>query len=155
MGRVPHGLKLRPPRAAEGERLREIAIAAKSHWGYERDQVLAWVADGDFSPAGLRAKAFVVADVAGTAIAFASLVERGESWILDDLWVDPAWIGRGVGTKLFEECAERARRGGASRLEWEAEPNAVGFYERLGAKHLGESEPTSFGRTVPVMGVEL
>lgn len=40
-------------------------------------------------------------------------------------------------------------------LEWEAEPNAIGFYERVGGRVLRTSEPTIWGRVLPVMGVEL
>ena len=50
---------------------------------------------------------------------------------------------------------EQARQLGATRLEWEAEPNAVGFYEGMGGRYLRESAPTELGRTVPVMGLEL
>jgi hypothetical protein len=39
-------------------------------------------------------------------------------------------------------------------MEWEAEPNAVGFYEKMGRRYSCDSEPTRWGRTVPVMGVE-
>ena len=75
--------------------------------------------------------------------------------MLDDLWVEPAWIGRGVGTKLFEACVNRARELGAERMEWEAEPHSVGFYEKLGAVRLRDSERTTMDRIIPVMGMDL
>ena len=50
---------------------------------------------------------------------------------------------------------ERARELGAERMEWEAEPNSVGFYEKLGARRLHDSAPTEWGRVVPVMGVDI
>jgi hypothetical protein len=53
--------------ADEGERLREIAIAAKSYWGYDLDRVKEWAALGDFSPVGLRQKDVYVAEFEGTA----------------------------------------------------------------------------------------
>ena len=40
-------------------------------------------------------------------------------------------------------------------MEWEAEPNAIGFYEKLGGIYLRESEETEWGRTLSVMGKEL
>jgi GNAT superfamily N-acetyltransferase len=159
VGGVPDRLAvdvtIRPARFDEGERLREIAIAAKSHWGYELTRVRDWAAQSDFSPAGLTAKTFVVAEAGGRAIGFASLLEHGETWILDDLWIEPEWIGRGIGSRLFAGCVERARESGVKRLEWEAEPNAVGFYEKVGGRYVRESEPTAFGRTVPVMELHL
>jgi GNAT superfamily N-acetyltransferase len=151
----PLAVSIRRAHPAEGERLREIAVAAKSHWGYEPERVESWAAQGDFSPEGLSAKAFLVAEAGGRAIGFASLVDRGENCVLDDLWIEPECIGRGVGSKLFEACVTEARHRGATRLEWDAEPNAVGFYERLGARYLRDSEATVFGRVIPVMGLDL
>jgi GNAT superfamily N-acetyltransferase len=70
-------------------------------------------------------------------------------------WVEPAWIGQGIGARLFRHAVERARQLGAKRLEWEAEPNAVGFYERMGGRYLRDSEPSEWGRVLAVMGIDL
>ncbi|HEY6585184.1 MAG TPA: GNAT family N-acetyltransferase [Gaiellaceae bacterium] len=146
---------IRPPRPDEGERLREIAIAAKAHWGYPLEQVRSWADQGDFSAAGLDAKEFLVAEEDGRAVAFASLVGRGAVCVLDDLWVEPAAMGKRVGSALFGAAKERARTLGARTLEWEAEPHAVGFYERMGGRYLRDSPPSEWGRVLPVMGLEL
>lgn len=148
-------LRIRPVRPREGERLREIAVAAKSYWGYDLDRVREWAAMGDFSLEGLRRKDVHVAEVAGRAVGWVAVIPRGEVCWLDDLWVEPDWIGTGVGSSLFRHAAERARQLGASRMEWEAEPNAVGFYEKMGGHHLRDGEPSAWGRVVPVMGIEL
>ena len=148
-------MTLRAARPEEGERLREIAMAAKSNWGYEEEAVRSWAAQGDFSPAGLATKIFLVAEEEGRAVGFASLIPQAELAVLDDLWIEPAWIGRGVGSQLFRACADRARELGAKRLEWEAEPNAAGFYERMGGRYVRDSDPTAFGRVIPVMGLDL
>jgi hypothetical protein len=60
-----------------------------------------------------------------------------------------------VGAELFRFVAARAAALGASRLEWESDPNAVGFYERMGARHLRDSPPSEWGRILPVMGIAL
>jgi GNAT superfamily N-acetyltransferase len=148
-------LRIRHARPHEGERLREIAVAAKGHWGYDSERVLEWAAMGDFSPGGLRENEVFVAEVEGRAVAWAALILRGDLVWLDDLWVEPQWIGKGVGSLLFRHAARRAAELGGKRMEWEAEPNAVGFYERLGGRYLRDSEPTSWGRAIPVMGVDL
>ena len=56
---------------------------------------------------------------------------------------------------LFHRSADHARTLGARRLEWEAEPNAIGFYEKMGGTYVRESEQTERGRYLSVMGVEL
>ena len=152
---MQEGISIRPARPQEGERLREIAIAAKAHWGYDEGWVRGWAAQGDFSAEALTGRPVLAADLGGRAIGFASLIPQGEVCVLDDLWIDPDWIGRGIGTRLFEACAERARDLGAMRMEWEAEPNAVGFYEKLGGRYLRDSRPTELNRVIPVMGLDL
>ena len=146
---------VRPARPDEGEQLREIAIAAKGHWGYEPDVVRQWAAGGDFSEQGLREKHVFVGDVDGRAVAWAALIARGEVVWLDDMWVEPEWIGKGVGSLLFRHAVERAAELGGKTMEWEAEPNAIGFYERVGGRYFRDSEPTEWGRVLPVMGVDL
>jgi GNAT superfamily N-acetyltransferase len=148
-------ITVRPPRPREGEQLRAIAIASKSHWGYDLHRVQQWAALGDFSDEGLRKKEFYVAEAAGGAVGWAALIPRGEVCWLDDLWIEPAWMGRGVGKLLFQWAATRGRELGAVCMEWEAEPYAIGFYETMGGRYLRDSEPGIWGRVNAVMGVDL
>src|SRR5262245_9557734 len=145
---------IRPGDEREGARLKEIAIAAKGFWGYDPAQVREWADRGDFSPERLRELAVFVAECDGRAIAWASLIPRGEVSWLEDLWVEPDWIGGGIGSRLFRHAAEHARRTGARALEWEAEPNALGFYEKMGGRHVRDSV-SEWGRTLSVMSVDL
>jgi GNAT superfamily N-acetyltransferase len=155
VGGVPHDLIIRPARPDEGELLREIAIEAKAHWGYDKDWVRSWAAQGDFSAEALTSKPVLVAETEGRAVAFAMVIPKGDVAWLDDLWVEPDWIGRGVGTKLFEAATDSARELGAKQMEWEAELNAVGFYEKVGGTYVRDSEVTELGRILPIMGLEL
>ena len=55
-----------------------------------------------------------------------------------------------------QDASVRIRRlARAKELEWEAEPQAVGFYEQLGGRYLRDSEPSVWGRVIPVLGVDL
>jgi GNAT superfamily N-acetyltransferase len=146
---------VRSGRPDEGERLKQIAVDAKAFWGYERERVLEWADKGDFSPDRLRELVMFVAEAENHAIGWCSVIPDGETSWLEDLWIDPDRIGRGIGRLLFEHAAAYAEGLGAFRLEWEAEPNAIGFYERMGATRLRDSELSEWGRTLSVMGVEL
>jgi GNAT superfamily N-acetyltransferase len=146
---------IRPVVADDGERLLEIAIAAKGYWGYDLDRVREWAAMGDFSPAGLRRKDVYVAAVGGKAVGWAAAIRQGDAWWLDDLWIEPAWMGKGIGSRLFRHAAEQGRQTGAARMEWEAEPNALGFYEKMGGRYVRDGEPGVWGRVNAVMGLDL
>jgi GNAT superfamily N-acetyltransferase len=128
------------------ERLREIAAAAKSHWGYDPRLVAEWAASIEFPPEKQ------VFEAEG---GWAAVIVRGELCRLDDLWVEPAAMGRGLGRELFGRAAAYGRAAGCARMEWEADPNAVGFYEKVGAVYVRDSEPSEWGRVLPVLGVSL
>jgi GNAT superfamily N-acetyltransferase len=148
-------IHIREGRESDFERLRAIAVEAKAHWGYDRALVEEWAQGGDFEPESLRRRLVYVAEEDGRPVGWAALIPRGEVGWLEDLWVEPAWIGRGLGRALFEHVATEARQRGARRLEWEAEPNAQGFYRHMGAAYRRDSEETEWGRVLEVLGVEL
>lgn len=148
-------MTIRPIQDGESERLREIARMAKGHWGYDGGRVASWAAGLDFSPEELRAREVFVAEERGQIVAWGSLIPRGDVAWLEDMWVSPEWMGRGFGALLFRHAAERGRALGAGRMEWDAEPNAVGFYERMGGRYERDGEPSEWGRVLPVMSVAL
>jgi GNAT superfamily N-acetyltransferase len=146
---------IRSARPEEGERLREIAAAAKGHWGYDAAVVRAWAASLDLSPGRLSGAEAFVADADGRAIGWAEVLPpEGGACVLEHLWVEPARIGAGIGSQLFRHAAGRARRLGATAMEWEAEPNALGFYARMGGRRL-RTAMSEWGRELTIMGVVL
>jgi GNAT superfamily N-acetyltransferase len=60
---------------------------------------------------------------------------------LEDLFVRPAFRGKGIGKSLLVELARIAVREGCGRFQWSVldwnEP-AIAFYEKLGARRLTE-----------------
>ncbi len=143
-------MTIRRARPDEYERLRAIAAASKGHWDYDPVFVKSWAARIEFTHDDV-----YVAEIVGEVVGWAALVTKHGAWWLDDLWVVPEWIGKGIGTRMSRHILKLAReRGGPTRMEWQAEPNSVAFYEKLGARYLRDSEPTSWGRVLPVMGID-
>jgi GNAT superfamily N-acetyltransferase len=60
---------------------------------------------------------------------------------LEDLFVQPAYRGKGYGLALLRRLAAETRKVGGRRLEWSVltwnEPS-IGFYKGLGAKPMDE-----------------
>jgi GNAT superfamily N-acetyltransferase len=143
--------RLRPAAPDDHARLRELTFESKAHWGYDPDFVRRWAEGLSFEGDAER----WVAELDGAIVAWAALLPPADGVaVLDDLWVDPACIGRGLGSRLFVIAADRARDLGAERLEWGAEPNAVGFYEKVGGRKLRD-HVTEWGRVAPWMGLDL
>ena len=82
------------------------------------------VARGAEGPVGLAVAQLVV-----------STAQGGLSAWIEDVYVRPAWRGRGVGRSLLEHLLDWARVAGATRAQLLADRDnaaAIGFYRRLG-----------------------
>lgn len=105
--------------------------------------------------AGLRASLFgpvpaaevVIAEVEGTAAGFALFFHNYSTFLgrrgiwLEDLFVQPAFRGQGIGRALLGHLAEVAVARGCGRLEWSVldwNASAIGFYRSLGAVPMDE-----------------
>jgi len=85
-----------------------------------------------------------VAVVDGRIVGFATLLVNGQVGELEDLFVDPDWIRRGVGRALVGDTVAAARAEGVTRIEVTANSHARAFYETMGFVRDGVSE-TRFG----------
>jgi GNAT superfamily N-acetyltransferase len=137
--------------------LGRVAFAAKGHWGYPGHWMELWRPGLEVSPAFVRDNEVYVAVSGEKAVGFYALVGGGHRLDLEHLWVLPAWIGTGLGRRLFEHAMRRARELGARTVTIEADPNAEGFYRKMGARRAGENvyELEGKERALPVMVVEL
>jgi len=150
-------LQIRRALPDEADPLSCIAFSAKAHWGYPERWLEIWKPQLTFSPEYFEQNESWVAETNGDPIAFYTLQEKdGNAWI-EDLWVSPEFIGKGVGKILFSHAVELSSRRGYQTLQLEADPNAVGFYERMGMHQIGErhSELDGQPRILPIMEMKL
>lgn len=153
---VPATIRIRRARQEEADALTALATRAKAHWGYDAE-FMDRVSDAMvLSPADIAAhEVFVLQDPAGAVVGFHRVIP-GDPAELEDMWVEPETMGNGHGRRLFEHAAAIARSLGAGALELDADPNAVGFYERMGMLRVGETPSTRIpGRALPRMRLEL
>lgn len=150
-------IQILPARPEQADALTEIAIAAKRHWNYPERWIQIWRPALTISRAYISANETWIAALHVEPIAWYSLRRDGGELWLDNLWVSPLRMGRGVGRKLFTHALERSRGRGASVLKIEADPNAESFYTRMGARRVGESRGEMDGqpRVLPVLEVIL
>jgi ribosomal protein S18 acetylase RimI-like enzyme len=141
----------------ESDALSQIALSAKAHWGYSARWMEIWKPQLTFGPDYFQENESSVAIEGKKLIAFYTLQgKNGNAWIAN-LWVLPEYIGKGVGKQLFLHVMSRARELGYKTLQLDSDPNAVGFYEKMGMHRIGErhSEVEGQPRILPVMAMEL
>ncbi len=137
--------------------LTQIAISAKRHWDYPERWMEIWIPQLTFTPEYFEENESWIAVDGEKLIAFYTLQDKNEITWLENLWVLPEYIGRGVGKELFHHATALARGRGYKSLQLEADPNAVGFYEKMGMKKIGErqSEVDGSSRILPIMEIDL
>ena len=140
----------------EAETLTTIALEAKRYWGYPEHWIKHWEADLTITPDFIRDNQVYVAEADGEIHGFYALCVNGDKAELEHMWVTPACIGTGVGKELFLDAMERAAALDVRDVELSADPNAAGFYERMGAKQIGEVDSPIDGqvRKLPRLKIE-
>jgi GNAT superfamily N-acetyltransferase len=120
----------------------------------DRDRLLAHPEYLALEPDGLTEGRTHVAEEGGSVVGFATWAETdGGSLELEDLFVDPQWMRRGIATALVDRIADVLRSRGADTLEVTASPDALGFYRSVGFIDVGVAQ-TSFG-SVPLLRLKL
>jgi hypothetical protein len=167
-------LRIRRARADESDALAplltDLCRRSKAHWGYDPDLLERWASDLAVTPQDIARDAVLLAELghadgdsqprivgfARISRGSASQLDRPAPAKLDDLWVEPGDIGSGVGRTLFEASCEVARTLPADQLLIVADPNAEGFYLRMGARRVGEeASEVVEGRRLPMLMLDL
>jgi GNAT superfamily N-acetyltransferase len=141
----------------DAEALTRIAFAAKRYWGYPERWMERWQESLTITSDFIRRNEVYAATLDKKIVGFYALAGRGRRIELEHLWVTPEQIGTGVGRTLFEHAVRRAASLGAEVLRIEADPNAEGFYRRMGARRVGETSYPIDGqrRVLPLLVVEV
>jgi GNAT superfamily N-acetyltransferase len=93
-----------------------------------------------------------VAELDGQIAGFYGFEPEADGVGLDYMFVEPTFIGRGVGRALWDHAVAQARRLGHPALIVVSDPNAEGFYAKMGAQRIG-ARPSDLepGRSLPLL----
>jgi N-acetylglutamate synthase-like GNAT family acetyltransferase len=153
---TPAGSIIRRAAPEEADTLTQIALEAKRHWGYPEHWIKHWEADLTVSSDFIRDNQVYVAEKEGEIRGFYALSVSGKKAELEHMWVTPGSIGTGIGKELFLDAMDRAATLEVREIEISADPNAAGFYERMGASQIGETDASIDGqvRKLPRLRIE-
>lgn len=160
---------IRAARPEEAGELSDLALRSKGYWGYDKAFLESCREELTIPPEKVTVKrtyaavatperedADALAVGSGRILGFGTLEGEPPAGELGMLFVDPDFIGRGVGSALFSHLAATATELGFHRLTIASDPNAEPFYLARGAVRIGGvPSPAAPGRTLPLLALAL
>ena len=152
-------LLIRDVELHEANALSELAKRSKAYWGYSAEFMTACKNELLVSPSKLESSKFhyMVAECRGEIKGFYALEHLSESiFELEAIFVEPKYIGSGIGRALITHAKKYAAEIGGSSLIIQGDPNAEKFYRAAGGELTGERESASIpGRFLPTFSISL
>ena len=152
-------VRLRKPKPDEAAALSDIGWRSKAHWGYDDAFMRACRDELTVSAESLTDSAgyWQLAEVDGRIAGYIGVVpESADTAEIEALFVEPGFIGSGIGRHLLLAATDAARARGYTHLVIQSDPDAAGFYEKMGAKRIGDRPSDSVpGRGLPLYELDL
>jgi len=144
---------------SDATQLSKLAIRSKAIWGYDASFMQACEKELSYSAEKILAPNyhFYVAKKQNDVLGFYALQALSETQAeLEALFVEPEWIGKGIGRTLIQHAIGFAKNQGCNSLIIQGDPHAEKFYRAAGGKNIGERESDSIpGRYLPVFEIFL
>lgn len=147
-------MRIRKARADDADRLTELAVRSKASHGYDDRFMEACRDELRIDRDAIARRDLWVAEMYDDRIVgfFGLWPVENATIEVDPMFVDPAHQGRGIGRDLWRLLEQRARKAKALKIWLDADPNAVGFYRRMGCRVTGEAPSSSIAdRVLPRM----
>lgn len=149
-------LRIRRARAAEAADLTELSLRSKALWGYDAAFLARCRIAMQVKETNVDKQPHYVAEMDGRVAGFYGFEPLPGGVGLDYMFVDPDFVGRGVGRALLDHAVALARELGHGTLTIVSDPNAEGFYRRMGAQRIGsQASDVDPGRQLPVLQIGL
>lgn len=118
--------------------LNHILRLSKAYWGYNDAFLDLFMQKlsltGDYLQKSTTKLFFVDNDLAGF---YSFSMQKNGSLELDNFFLHPDYIGKGLGIFLWRECCKTARKLGKNEFTLWSDPNAESFYLKMGCEKIG------------------
>ncbi|MDQ7096703.1 GNAT family N-acetyltransferase [Desulfosporosinus sp. PR] len=159
-------MEIRQAKPAESAVLTSLSFASKRYWNYPEAYFAVWEKELTIAPEYIHNNIVYVAEIKGNISGYLSIVEvkedfwAGSVFVRKGLWLEhifilPELIGKGIGSHLMAFALDICRKRAIDRLLIFSDPNAKGFYDKLGARFIEDSPSSIEGRTVLLYELEL
>ena len=149
-------LRIRPARADEAELLTDLSLRSKAFWGYDAGFLARCRAVMAVTARNFKSHPHYVAELDGRVVGFYGFEPEIDGLGLDYLFVEADLVGRGIGRALWRHAVDTARGLAHPALIVVSDPNAEGFYLKMGCRRIG-TRPSELenGRQLPLLRLAL
>jgi ribosomal protein S18 acetylase RimI-like enzyme len=143
-------MKIRQAMSGESKKLSELAYASEAYWGYDQVFMNAFRAKYGVSEDQIKSGLVCVLEDGDLMVGFFYMERLGDLGDLEFFYIDPQFIGKGYGQVLWRELMAFCRAHDIKEIELVTSPQAVGFYEKMGAVVVGQvASQLREGRLIP------
>jgi GNAT superfamily N-acetyltransferase len=159
-------MPIRPARKNDAPPLTALSFESKGYWGYPKEYFEIWKNELTITPEYIQKSDVFVWEEESKILAYYSIVkltndvelagiiiEKG--YWLEHMFIHPVYLGRGIGTSLFDHLRKRCEMKGIAGLKILADPHSIGFYKKMGCKYQREYPSSIPGRTTPLLSLDL
>lgn len=138
------------------EILTDITKKSKAYWGYSVEQMEQWSDLLTITTDYIDANHVYKLVVDNSTVGYYSYFNVSENVIkLDNLFVLPNYIGKGLGKTLMDDFISRIKNTETLKVVLDSEPNTQGFYEKFGFIKVAQIETAITNRYLPVMELNI
>jgi N-acetylglutamate synthase-like GNAT family acetyltransferase len=136
--------------------LTEITKKSKAHWGYSEEQIKKWTPFLTISKEYILTNSVYILTQAEQILGYYSYFNNEDNSItLDNLFITPKYIRKGLGKLLMEDFINRMKNTNCKKIILHADPNSEGFYQKLGFQKIGKFQTSIKNRFMPIMEMNL
>lgn len=139
----------------DAQELTRIAFAAKRYWNYPDEYYQVWKNELTISsPYILNNDVFLISDDEYIVGFYSVIAWKGETY-LDHIFIDPRFLKQGIGSELINHLISVQQGKGVEKIYVLVDPNAAGFYDKVGAKFIKYVTSNIAGREIPLYLIEI
>jgi GNAT superfamily N-acetyltransferase len=153
--------KIRIALPGEADILTEIAFTAKRTWKYPESYFEIWKDELTITKEYVSNNIVFVGESDNQVVGFYSIVVVPNDFMagnvlvkkgfwLEHLFVKPSFQNKGIGRMFMEHALSYCEENWIDGLKIFVDPNATGFYEKMGATFIENTSSSIEGREIPV-----
>ena len=148
-------VRVREAQPEDAEVLTELVFASNRSWGYSDALIELWRDELTFTAQSFTDRTVLVAETDDVCVGVVAIAQKQAVAEIEDLWIHPAYLHKGLGRRLFDLGVERTRTAGAEKLVIISDLHAEGFHVRTGAHRTRTAPSQPEGRTLPILETDI